>query len=64
MADLDSIQATITQVAIQDAAVVVMVLQEADTEVITGANVANVGEVDRPMHCRSAPHPPTFNCKA
>ena len=57
MVEVDSMQTTIMQLAIQTATVAVMVQTEADT----GANMANVGEVHRHRHGRSFLRHPAFN---
>ena len=47
MAESETIKSVFTQVAIHTAAAAVIVLQEADTEPVPGANTANMGHSDR-----------------
>ena len=48
MAELDSMQTVIMQVAIKAATVAVMALREADTGPTTGTNILNVEEAHIP----------------
>ena len=54
IAELDSLQTTITQSDIQSATVAVMVLGEVDTRPVAGSKMANVEEMQIPRYDRSA----------
>ena len=62
MAELDSLQTAITQVAMQASAVRLKALKEAETT-ITGINMANEAEVHRPRNGGPALRQPAFSWK-